>query len=568
MPLPGFVNLLSGNIGKDSTSRHAGGKPRYVGSVTISSRATVLVVVLLASASLAAALLPRKLRPALHRRPQQLIVRDDNGQPSLTCSASRGPVGRVCLATEIWHNAAATNASRAHTGSPGALKAFLPGTSQRLPDPVAVTFYDDPITLAGGNAPTGHEDKECSDLTPSDGAPTVFAARDNPSLYHLLRVQLLPIFLALASFGLQDGTFQLVFTDGRPRDWSTYVFDDASSHPAQLLHEMPRCFSVRRAVLGVRYDNFGISAHYAATAAETEAGRPQLTAFSAWLLRRFGAGHSAAPALFAAEPGPPGVPVAPGERPAAEGSRAVRDAQRTDDAAQGAKPAGGGSSEPAASAQAAFARPGDSYACERLRSLPQRPLLTLLLRTLKHNGNGRRLSGAEHLVRAAEACGFATAQLDLAALPFAEQLQAVANSSVFMGVHGAGLTFLLALPPWGVSVELQPYKFDASAMYYHVFGNWAAAAGRTHLVWHNTNPWHASAGVARVDDYKSHDTRMVQFEAERIVAAAAAALSAPLTQRNFDEPVLLNAAVLRCNYSHVMGNLKDDCAAVVHSKRG
>lgn len=40
---------------------------------------------------------------------------------------------------------------------------------------------------------------------------------------------------------------------------STYVFDDASSHPAQLLHEMPPCFSMRGAVLGVRYDNFGIS---------------------------------------------------------------------------------------------------------------------------------------------------------------------------------------------------------------------------------------------------------------------------------------------------------------------
>lgn len=33
------------------------------------------------------------------------------------------------------------------------------------------------------------------------------------------RVQLLPIFLALASFGLQDGAFLIVFTDGRPRDW-------------------------------------------------------------------------------------------------------------------------------------------------------------------------------------------------------------------------------------------------------------------------------------------------------------------------------------------------------------
>lgn len=57
------------------------------------------------------------------------------------------------------------------------------------------------------------------------------------------------------------------------------------------------------------------------------------------------------------------------------------------------------------------------------------------------------------------------------------------------------MTLLLALPPWGVSVELQPYKFDESAQYYHVFGNYAAAAARTHFRWHNTNPWHASAGM-------------------------------------------------------------------------
>ena len=72
----------------------------------------------------------------------------------------------------------------------------------------------------------------------------------------------------------------------------------------------------------------------------------------------------------------------------------------------------------------------------------------------------------------------------------------MANSSVLVGVHGAAMTLLLALPPWGVSVELLPYKFDESVLYYHVHGNWAAAAARTHLVWHNTNPWHASAGAA------------------------------------------------------------------------
>ena len=40
-----------------------------------------------------------------------------------------------------------------------------------------------------------------------------------------------------------------------------------------------------------------------------------------------------------------------------------------------------------------------------------------------------------------------------------------------------------------------PYKFDDSHLYYHTFANWAAAAARTMLVWHNTNVWHTSPGA-------------------------------------------------------------------------
>lgn len=61
------------------------------------------------------------------------------------------------------------------------------GIHERLPAPVAVTFYDDPITLVGSGGADSEADQECPDLTPPDGAATVFAARDNPSLYHLLR---------------------------------------------------------------------------------------------------------------------------------------------------------------------------------------------------------------------------------------------------------------------------------------------------------------------------------------------------------------------------------------------
>jgi hypothetical protein len=49
--------------------------------------------------------------------------------------------------------------------------------------------------------------------------------------------------------------------------------------------------------------------------------------------------------------------------------------------------------------------------------------------------------GVEHLTHAAEACGFAVAQLDMATLPFAQQLQ------VRSAVHLA--------PPCGLDAEVE-----------------------------------------------------------------------------------------------------------------
>jgi hypothetical protein len=116
--------------------------------------------------------------------------------------------------------------------------------------------------------------------------------------------------------------------------------------------------------------DFATAAHKSASVADTSSSRPQLTAFAAWLLRRFGARHRAKPALYgmaadesasAAEP-----PVA---------------------ALANAPDAASGLPEPAASAKAAFAEPAGSPACERVRALPEPPLLTIVLRTAKRNGN-------------------------------------------------------------------------------------------------------------------------------------------------------------------------------------
>lgn len=69
---------------------------------------------------------------------------------------------------------------------------------------------------------------------------------------------------------------------------STPIFDDVAGLPSRLLSELPACFRAAAAVFGVRYDNVAISAHAAATAAQTDMARPAVVAFGRWLLQRFG----------------------------------------------------------------------------------------------------------------------------------------------------------------------------------------------------------------------------------------------------------------------------------------
>mmetsp|Transcript_4049 Transcript_4049/g.11747 ORF Transcript_4049/g.11747 Transcript_4049/m.11747 type:complete len:512 (-) Transcript_4049:554-2089(-) len=451
--------------------------------------------------------------------PTALTLLSSSGDEVLRCTAAQSPAGRMCLAQHVQHFLPATQLLRNKTGKASALCFSIEQTGHGSRT-AALNFYDGPVVVDSVPA----LDTACEDITAPNGDPTVFMSRDNPSPHHLVRIQLLPLFLALQSFGMEGSPFQIVFVDDRPRDWSTPIFDDVAGLPSRMLSELPACFRAAASMFGVRYDNVGISAHAAATAAQTDMARPVVVAFGRWLLQRFGV----TPRLTS---GP--------TRDAGDGDLS--------DAGNQAK------------VLEAYSAGHDAVVCTRARATSTEGrllrVLTLVVRTDKHNGQGRRLTGTEHLVEAAEACGFQAQVVDLAALPFAQQLQVVANSSVYVAVHGAAEVLLLALPPPAVAVQLMPYKFDDSHLYYHTFANWAAAAARSMLVWHNTNVWHTSPGRARVDDYKNHDTRMWKEQAAAIVAAAAAALEVPVARRALGAPLMLNQAVPRCSFEGVRGAL-------------
>ncbi|CAO2204898.1 unnamed protein product [Urochloa humidicola] len=100
----------------------------------------------------------------------------------------------------------------------------------------------------------------------------------------------------------------------------------------------------------------------------------------------------------------------------------------------------------------------DIYALPRaaLASQPpdRRPPRLLLIRRV----HSRRFVNEEEVLRAAEAAGFEAAAIELRRDAGVEaQAREVNAGDVLLGVHGAGLTNMLFLPPGGVLIQVVPY---------------------------------------------------------------------------------------------------------------
>jgi glycoprotein 2-beta-D-xylosyltransferase len=95
------------------------------------------------------------------------------------------------------------------------------------------------------------------------------------------------------------------------------------------------------------------------------------------------------------------------------------------------------------------------------RKLANEPVLLQVLRTL-----------ADVEVRA----------VALERLPFGEQLALVAATDVLVGMHGAGLTHALFLPPWAGLVELFPDYFSPRSRHFRRIAEWR---GLFYAAWQN-----------------------------------------------------------------------------------
>jgi protein O-GlcNAc transferase len=117
--------------------------------------------------------------------------------------------------------------------------------------------------------------------------------------------------------------------------------------------------------------------------------------------------------------------------------------------------------------------------------------------------------------------------IDLAALPFAEQLKIMQGTDILVGVHGAGLTHSIFLPAESSVVEILPYGLD-----YRVFRNLAKLRGHLYFSAHAEN---IGGVVDHQTDWHGLDVRI---EEDRFLELVEAGVRAVLNKGSRSEDVL------------------------------
>lgn len=143
---------------------------------------------------------------------------------------------------------------------------------------------------------------------------------------------------------------------------------------------------------------------------------------------------------------------------------------------------------------------------------------------INRTGSRRLVHGEEYFNRVASKYPHVKVQsVDMAGLSLQKQLELIQGTDVLVGVHGAGLTHGMFLPPSSAMVELLPHKLDHKG-----FRNMAS------LMDHEYFTIHASgATAAKRDDWHSND---VYIEEERFMETIDAAVKVMYNrgERNYD----------------------------------
>lgn len=138
----------------------------------------------------------------------------------------------------------------------------------------------------------------------------------------------------------------------------------------------------------------------------------------------------------------------------------------------------------------------------------------------------RRLANEEACVAVLRSAGLAVQAIDFACRPFEEQLRIAAETDILVGIHGAGLTHFLWMPPHGGLLEVDPESGGSWRCFRHL----ATWTGREAALIPEQQRWIPRGTRVTVDPPRFEAA--VRNLAERVQARLAAArATAPLSPR-------------------------------------
>ena len=121
--------------------------------------------------------------------------------------------------------------------------------------------------------------------------PSIFLTLDHENVFHFIKVQALPLFLALYRFGLQAGGFSLFIIDATMKGPSGRFlpeFERLSGAPVKFVHELTSPYCMRTAIIGVDANVIFPMDWTRPEPSETvPALQRDVTAFRAWMLQKY-----------------------------------------------------------------------------------------------------------------------------------------------------------------------------------------------------------------------------------------------------------------------------------------
>ena len=154
----------------------------------------------------------------------------------------------------------------------------------------------------------------------------------------------------------------------------------------------------------------------------------------------------------------------------------------------------------------------------------------------------RRLLHSAHVMEALVNRGWDVSLIHFEELNFHQQVTEASNADVLIAPHGAALTNLIFMPSWGVIVELRPHGFGSKTTdFWQVYGNLARAATKSYIAWHDPIDKGRPHDYKGITDFKDFDVAINKESLSAILDVVEGLLETPMTQRNVDFSINMNA---------------------------